>query len=129
MRQVRVGIVGGTGYTGAELVRLLSLHAAAELVCITSRQNAGRPVVELFPALRGVTELAFEDPETPSLRECDVVFFATPHGTAMQAAPALLDAGIRVVDGVEVSRDLLGELAGLQSGDDDVSVLDGVETI
>lgn len=98
MRQVRVGIVGGTGYTGAELVRLLSMHAAAELVCITSRQNAGRPVVELFPALRGVTELAFEDPETPSLRECEVVFFATPHGTAMQAAPALLDAGIRVVD-------------------------------
>jgi N-acetyl-gamma-glutamyl-phosphate reductase len=98
MRQARVGIVGGTGYTGAELVRLLAGHPGAELACISSRQHCGAAVAAMFPSLRGVTDLCFGDPEAAELRDCDVVFFATPHGVAMQAAPALLNAGVRVVD-------------------------------
>ena len=98
MRQARVGIVGGTGYTGAELVRLLAGHPGAELACISSRQHRGEAVAAMFPSLRGVTDLRFGDPDTPELRDCDVVFFATPHGIAMRAAPALLEAGVRVID-------------------------------
>ena len=98
MRQARVGIVGGTGYTGAELVRLLAGDPGAELACISSRQHRGEAVAAMFPSLRGVTDLRFGDPDTPELRDCDVVFFATPHGIAMRAAPALLEAGVRVID-------------------------------
>jgi len=98
MNKARVGIVGGTGYTGAELMRLLVAHPETELVCITSRKLAGQAVTDSFPSLRGHIELTFEAPDAGSLQECDVVFFATPHGTAMQEAPALLDAGIKVVD-------------------------------
>lgn len=98
MNKARVGIVGGTGYTGAELMRLLVAHPQVELVCITSRKLAGQRVTDSFPSLRGYVDLAFEAPDAGQLSRCDVVFFATPHGTAMQEAPALLDAGIKVVD-------------------------------
>lgn len=95
---VRVGVVGGTGYTGVELVRLLAQHPQAELAVITSRGEAGKPVAELFPNLRGRVELAFSAPDFEALASCDVVFFATPNGTAMGQVPALLDAGVRVID-------------------------------
>lgn len=95
---IKVGIVGGTGYTGVELLRLLTQHPEAEVVAITSRGDAGTPVADMFPSLRRRTALVFEDPETANLTACDVVFFATPNGIAMQQAPRLLDAGVRVVD-------------------------------
>lgn len=95
---IKVGIVGGTGYTGVELLRLLAPHPKVELVTITSRGDAGTPVTEMFPSLRGFINLAFEDPARARLSECDLVFFATPNGIAMQQAPALLDAGVRVID-------------------------------
>lgn len=95
---VKVGIVGGTGYTGVELLRLLAQHPEAELAAITSRGDAGTVVAEMFPSLRGRVDLKFEDPATANLKACDVVFFATPNGVAMQQAPALLEAGVRVVD-------------------------------
>ena len=95
---IKVGIVGGTGYTGVELLRLLVQHPQAEIVCITSRGEAGLPVSDLFPSLRGHLDLAFTDPAQADLASCDVVFFATPNGIAMQQARALLDAGVRVVD-------------------------------
>lgn len=95
---VKVGIVGGTGYTGVELLRLLARHGGAEVVAITSRGDAGSPVADMFPSLRGAVSLKFEDPAVANLRGCDVVFFATPNGIAMQQAPALLDAGVRVID-------------------------------
>lgn len=98
MSQARVGIVGATGYTGAELVRLLARHPGAEVHCITSRQHCGQAVAAMFPSLRGVTALSFEAPDAARLRECDVVFFATPHGVAMRAVAELLAAGVRVVD-------------------------------
>ena len=95
---IRVGIVGGTGYTGVELLRLLASRADVEVATVTSRGSAGQRVDARFPNLRGVTDLTFEHPEQAPLRECEVVFFATPNGTAMEQAPALLDAGARVID-------------------------------
>jgi N-acetyl-gamma-glutamyl-phosphate reductase len=95
---IKVGIVGGTGYTGVELLRLLERHPQVELKAITSRKEAGMPVAEMFPNLRGRVQLAFSTPEEARLENCDVVFFATPNGVAMQQARALLDAGVKVID-------------------------------
>ena len=95
---IKVGIVGGTGYTGVELLRLLARHPQVELKAITSRKEAGMPVAEMFPNLRGRVKLAFSAPEEAGLEQCDVVFFATPNGVAMQQTRALLDAGVKVID-------------------------------
>ncbi len=95
---IKVGIVGGTGYTGVELLRLLARHPHAELRVITSRSEAGQPVSGMFPSLRGVVDLAFSEPSDDALVGCDVVFFATPHGVAMAQAPGLVAAGVRVID-------------------------------
>lgn len=95
---IKTGIVGGTGYTGVELLRLLAMHPQAELQAITSRAEAGTPVADIFPNLRGHVDIAFSDPNDATLTDCDVVFFATPNGIAMQHAPALLEAGVKVID-------------------------------
>ena len=95
---IKVGVVGGTGYTGVELLRLLAQHPQTELVAITSRSEAGMAVADMFPSLRGRVSLKFSDPATSPLADCDVVFFATPNGVAMQQARSLLDAGVRVID-------------------------------
>ena len=95
---IKVGIVGGTGYTGVELLRLLALHPQAELRAITSRADAGTPVSQMFPSLRGHVDLNFTHPDEACLEQCDLVFFATPNGIAMQQARALIDAGVRVID-------------------------------
>ncbi len=94
----RVGIVGGTGYTGVELLRLLAIHPEVEVSVITSRSEAGVPVADLYPNLRGHLNLGFTEPDVERLAECDLVFFATPNGTAMQMVPELLEKGTRVVD-------------------------------
>jgi N-acetyl-gamma-glutamyl-phosphate reductase len=98
MEKIKVGIVGGTGYTGVELLRLLARHPQVQLQVITSRGEAGLPVADMFPSLRGVVDLTFSDPTTIDLSQCDVVFFATPHGVAMSQAPALVAAGVKVID-------------------------------
>lgn len=98
MKLIKVGIVGGTGYTGVELLRLLARHPHVQLQVITSRGEAGLPVADMFPSLRGVVDLLFSDPAQVDLSQCDVVFFATPHGVAMQQAPALVQAGVKVID-------------------------------
>ena len=95
---VKVGIIGGTGYTGVELLRLLTAHPEAELTVITSRSEAGKPVADLYPNLRGYLDLAFTAPDTDALKQCDVVFSATPNGVAMTAARELVDAGVRIID-------------------------------
>ncbi|NWG38985.1 MAG: N-acetyl-gamma-glutamyl-phosphate reductase [Hydrogenophilaceae bacterium] len=95
---IKVGIVGGTGYTGVELLRLLARHPQVELTAITSRKEAGMKVADMFPNLRGRVGLAFTTPEEAGLEKCDVVFFATPNGVAMQQTRALLDAGVKVID-------------------------------
>jgi len=95
---IKVGIVGGTGYTGVELLRLLAQHPHVELRAITSRGDAGRAVADMFPSLRGRIALSFADPKAADLEACDLVFFATPNGIAMGQARALLDAGVRVID-------------------------------
>ena len=96
--KVRVGIVGGTGYTGVELLRLLSQHPNAELVAITSRKEDGLPVADMYPSLRGHVDIAFSSPDKAELNKCDVVFFATPHGVAMAQAQELVDAGVKIID-------------------------------
>jgi N-acetyl-gamma-glutamyl-phosphate reductase len=95
---IKVGIVGGTGYTGVELLRLLAQHSQAEVRAITSRKDAGTRVAEMFPSLRGRYALAFADPAEADLGSCDVVFFATPHGVAMAQAGALVANGTKVID-------------------------------
>lgn len=95
---IQVGVVGGTGYTGAELLRLLSEHDQVELQVITSRAESGKQVSELYPNLRGHLAIEFSEPDIKTLSICDVVFFATPHGTAMTMARKLLDAGVKVID-------------------------------
>jgi N-acetyl-gamma-glutamyl-phosphate reductase len=95
---IKVGIVGGTGYTGVELLRILSQHPEVQIQAITSRQEAGMAVADLFPSLRGRVALKFCDPAEAVLEECTVVFFATPNGIAMQQTRSLLDAGVRVID-------------------------------
>lgn len=94
----RVGVVGGTGYAGAELLRLLAVHPEVELVAVTGRRQAGVPVADAYPQLRGKIDLQFSTPEQARLEQCDVVFFATPHAAAMHEVPHLLDAGVRVID-------------------------------
>ncbi|MEM9257208.1 MAG: N-acetyl-gamma-glutamyl-phosphate reductase [Pseudomonadota bacterium] len=94
----KIGIVGGTGYTGVELLRLLATHADVEVTAITSRAEAGRRVDDLFPNLRGCYDLVFTNPAVEELGDCDLVFFATPHNVAMQLVPELIQRGIRVID-------------------------------
>ncbi|MDP5208761.1 N-acetyl-gamma-glutamyl-phosphate reductase [Microbulbifer sp. 2205BS26-8] len=95
---IKVAIVGGTGYTGLELLRLLAVHPQAEVTAITSRSRKDIRVAELFPSLRRHCELAFCEPHIDRLADCDVVFFATPHGAAQAQVPPLLERGIRVID-------------------------------
>ncbi len=95
---ITVGVVGGTGYTGIELLRLLSSHPGVELRAVTSRSEAGVVIAEAVPSLRGSLDLAFTAPDVALLGQCDFVFFATPNGTAMEMVPQLLAAGARVID-------------------------------
>jgi N-acetyl-gamma-glutamyl-phosphate reductase len=95
---IKAGIVGGTGYTGVELLRLLAQHPQVELKTITSRKEAGTPVAQMFPSLRRRVELAFVEPSARALAGCDVVFFATPNTVAMGEARAVLEGGARIVD-------------------------------
>ncbi|MCW9047463.1 MAG: N-acetyl-gamma-glutamyl-phosphate reductase [Gammaproteobacteria bacterium] len=95
---IKAGIVGGTGYTGVELLRLLVAHKDVELSVITSRSEAGQAVSSLYPNLRGHVDIEFSEPQLDSLSRCDIVFFATPNGTAMKMTPQLLEAGVKVID-------------------------------
>ena len=95
---IKVGIVGGTGYTGVELLRLLAAHPQVQLQAITSRSEEGVAVADMFPNLRGHVDLRFSAPDPEVLSACDVVFFATPNGIAMTQVPELLAAGVKVID-------------------------------
>ncbi len=95
---ITIGIVGGTGYTGVELLRILATHPQARIAAITSRKEAGMPVADMYPSLRGCVDLAFTTPDEARLADCDVVFFATPHGVAMSQARELLAAGTKIID-------------------------------
>jgi N-acetyl-gamma-glutamyl-phosphate reductase len=95
---IKVGLVGGTGYTGVELLRILVQHPEVDLKVVTSRGEDGKPVSQMFPNLRPFTDICFSVPDVQSLCECDLVFFATPHGVAMAMAAELVEAGVRVID-------------------------------
>jgi len=94
----KIGIVGATGYTGVELLRILATHPQVEITYVTSRSNAGTRVDAMFPNLRGFIDLEFSDPTTDALAQCDLVFFATPNGVAMNHAAELVKAGVKVID-------------------------------
>ena len=96
--KIKVGIVGATGYTGVELLRLLTTHPNVEVTAVTSRGEAGIAIADYFPSLRGIYDLVFQTPDEARLDQCDVVFFATPNGVAMKEAPELLAKGVRIVD-------------------------------
>ena len=96
--KLKIGIVGGTGYTGVELLRLLVQHPNVELTAVTSRSEAGQVVHALYPNLRGHLDLQFSQPDVDNLSQCDLVFFATPNGVAMKLVPDLLKAGVKVID-------------------------------
>ena len=95
---IKVGIVGGSGYTGVELLRILSAHPDVKLTAITSRGDKGTPVADMFPSLRGIVDLTFASPDESALNDCDVVFFATPHGIAMAHARELLAHQVKIID-------------------------------
>jgi len=95
---ISIGVVGGSGYTGGELLRLLLAHPLVKLTTVTSRSLAGTPLGTTFPNLRGVTDLTFAPVDVDLLSKCDLVFFATPNGVAMGLVPQLLQAGVKVVD-------------------------------
>lgn len=95
---IRAGIVGGTGYTGVELLRILVLHPGVDVSVVTSRSDAGQRVDGLYPSLRGLCDVVFTEPDVNVLAECDVVFFATPNGTAMLMAEQLLSKQVKVID-------------------------------
>ncbi|PPC90101.1 MAG: N-acetyl-gamma-glutamyl-phosphate reductase [Methylobacter sp.] len=95
---IRAGIVGGTGYTGVELLRILALHPDVEVCVVTSRSDAGTRVDALYPSLRGAIDAVFTQPDVDDLSRCEVVFFATPNGTAMLMAEDLLTRGVKVID-------------------------------
>ena len=95
---IKVGVVGGTGYTGVELLRLLAVHPEVQLQAVTSRGEAGTLVSDLYPNLRGYVDIAFSEPDTGVLAACDLVFFATPNGIAMKMARDLLESGVRLID-------------------------------
>ena len=90
----KVGIIGGSGFAGEELIKLLSLHDSSSIVAISSRELKNTPVSDLFQG----TDLNFVDPEDQIFFQCDVVFFATPHGTAMNKANSFIQKGIKVID-------------------------------
>lgn len=97
-RKLKIGIVGGTGYTGVELLRLLAQHPSVQLTAVTSRSEAGLPVADMYPNLRGHLDIPFSEPDVATLSTCDLVFFATPNGVAMKTVPQLLDANVKIVD-------------------------------
>lgn len=94
-----VAIMGGSGYTGVELMRLIAGHPELNLTAVSSRQYLGQSVASVFGALRGAVDLAFCEPDIALLtKDVDLVFLAVPHKAAMAAAPGLLGAGTKVVD-------------------------------
>ncbi|MFH1327904.1 MAG: N-acetyl-gamma-glutamyl-phosphate reductase [Candidatus Bathyarchaeota archaeon] len=96
---MRVGIIGASGYTGGELLRILLFHPEVEITQVTSREYAGEYIFRVHSNLRGVTSLKFDQPDlSKTIEKCDTVFIATPHGTSGKIAPQLLQGGLKVID-------------------------------
>uniref|UniRef100_A0A7C4S6P6 N-acetyl-gamma-glutamyl-phosphate reductase n=1 Tax=Geoglobus ahangari TaxID=113653 RepID=A0A7C4S6P6_9EURY len=95
---MRVGIIGGTGYTGGELLRILAKHPEAEVVAVSSRKDKGKKIHEVHPHLKGFYDIEFTDPTERIFSECDVVFTAVPHGEAMRYVPELYESDVKVID-------------------------------
>src|SRR3989338_2868789 len=96
----KVAIIGASGYTGEELVKLLLRHPDVELVAVTSRQYAGKPLADPIPAVRGLTDLIFSTADLDSVLKAkpEVAFLALPHGVSAEYAPHLLKNSVKVID-------------------------------
>ena len=98
MKKIKTAIIGASGYSGEELLRILSIHPVCEITIITSRQYAGSPVGDVFPRFTE-SELLFSAPDIKKIiAEVDVVFLALPHGLAAEYAVPLLEGGLKVID-------------------------------
>jgi N-acetyl-gamma-glutamyl-phosphate/LysW-gamma-L-alpha-aminoadipyl-6-phosphate reductase len=96
---MRIGIIGGSGYVGGELLRLLLMHPQVEVTMVTSRQVVGEYIFNVHPNLRGLTQLKFVPMDIAELQKnCDLIFTATPHGGSVNLVPQLLEAGLKVID-------------------------------
>jgi len=96
---VRVGIIGGSGYVGGELLRLLLFHPEVEVTVATSDRYAGEYVFMVHPNLRGLTQLKFAPMDMSIIKSnCDLVFTSTPHGSAVNLVPKILELGLKVID-------------------------------
>jgi len=95
---ISIGVVGGTGYTGVELLRILAMHSQVDVKVVTSRSEAGRKISSIYPNLLSNCDLQFSKPDVAELKKCDCVFFAAPNGTAMLMVPELIEAGVKVID-------------------------------
>jgi len=96
---IKVAVVGASGYTGVELLRILVNHPEVEICCVTSRQHEGLPISEVFPSLHGFCDLVCEVLDVASIAaRVDVVFTALPHRSAMEVVPGFLAAGCKVID-------------------------------
>lgn len=96
---IKAAIFGASGYTGQELTRILSGHPEVNLVAITSRRFAGKPVSEVFPSLKGLTHLKYQNVNPAQISDiCDIIFLALPHGVSMEIAPEFVRAGKKVID-------------------------------
>jgi len=99
VKGLRVGIIGASGYTGGELLRLLLSHPKVEITQATSREYAGEYIFRIHPNLRGATNLQFDKPDlSKTVEKCDLVFTATPHGVASKLVPKILEKGLKVID-------------------------------
>ena len=95
----KVGVIGGSGYVGGELVRLLLPHPNVELTTVTSRANAGEFIFTVHPNLRAATQLKFTPPNISQIAEnCDLVFTAMPHGKSLEIVSQLLETGVKIID-------------------------------
>lgn len=95
---IKIGIIGGTGYTGIELLRLLHSHPQADVMAVSSRSLNGKRLDGIFPSLSGQSNLVFCLPDDKKFDECDVIFFATPHFVAMESAGDFIKKGVKVID-------------------------------
>ncbi|MDR0198575.1 MAG: N-acetyl-gamma-glutamyl-phosphate reductase [Methanomassiliicoccaceae archaeon] len=93
----KIGIIGGTGYTGGELARILCVHPDMQITAMTSRQNAGKKVSDVQTYLKGYLDIEYTE-NLANAKDLDLVFVATPHGVAMKEVPALVDSGVKAID-------------------------------
>ncbi len=98
MNKIKVAIIGGSGYIGGEILRLLLFHPNTEVVGVTSQSHIGQKISKVHPNLLGISNLVFEGDDVTKFKDCDVIFFALPHGLAMEKVKQLDLGKVKVID-------------------------------